>query len=81
MYDSSTDEYQGIRDAVRALCAEFPDAYHRRIDEARGYESLTLTDRQALGRTRGEHTWNEGGQGDERRRARQEAAARQVSIA
>ena len=37
MYDSSTDEYQDIRDAVRALCAEFPDAYHRRIDEARGY--------------------------------------------
>jgi len=37
VYDSSTDEYQDIRDAVRALCAEFPDAYHRRIDEARGY--------------------------------------------
>ena len=40
-----------------------------------------MTDRQALGRTRGEHTWNEGGQGYEGRRARQEAAARQVSIA
>ena len=37
MYDSSTDEFQDIRDAVRALCAEFPDAYHREIDEARGY--------------------------------------------
>ena len=34
---SSTDEYQDIRDAVRALCTEFPDAYHRKIDEARGY--------------------------------------------
>jgi acyl-CoA dehydrogenase len=26
-----------IRDAVRALCAGFPDAYHRRIDAERGY--------------------------------------------
>src|SRR5207248_489012 len=26
-----------IREAVRALCAEFPDAYFREIDEARGY--------------------------------------------
>jgi acyl-CoA dehydrogenase len=26
-----------IRDAVRQLCAEFPDEYHRRIDAARGY--------------------------------------------
>ena len=32
-----TDPYQDIRDAVRALCAEFPDAYHRKIDAARGY--------------------------------------------
>ncbi len=32
-----TDKYQDIRDAVRALCAEFPDEYHRKIDEARGY--------------------------------------------
>jgi acyl-CoA dehydrogenase len=29
--------YQDIRDAVRALCAGFPDAYHRQIDAARGY--------------------------------------------
>ena len=29
------DPYQDIRDAVRALCAEFPDAYHRQVDEAR----------------------------------------------
>jgi acyl-CoA dehydrogenase len=33
----ATDEYQDIRDAVRALCAEFPDEYHRRIDAARAY--------------------------------------------
>ena len=31
------DKYPEIRDAVRALCAEFPDEYHRKIDEARGY--------------------------------------------
>jgi acyl-CoA dehydrogenase len=31
------DQYQDIRDAVRALCAQFPDAYHRKIDEVRGY--------------------------------------------
>ncbi len=30
-------DFQDIRDAVRALCAEFPSEYHRRIDEARGY--------------------------------------------
>ncbi|THC45243.1 acyl-CoA dehydrogenase family protein [Massilia sp. Mn16-1_5] len=29
--------HQDIRDAVRALCAEFPAEYFRRIDEARGY--------------------------------------------
>jgi acyl-CoA dehydrogenase len=34
---SPTDPYQEIRDAVRALCAGFPDEYHRRIDEQRGY--------------------------------------------
>ena len=37
MRDNSSDEFQDIRDAVRALCAEFPDEYHRKIDEARGY--------------------------------------------
>lgn len=29
--------YQDIRDAVRALCAEFPDEYHRKIDAERAY--------------------------------------------
>ena len=29
--------YADIRDAVRALCAEFPDAYHREVDAARAY--------------------------------------------
>ncbi|WP_299841426.1 acyl-CoA dehydrogenase family protein [uncultured Paracoccus sp.] len=37
MYDQRTDNYQDIRDAVRALCAEFPDDYHRRIDHERAY--------------------------------------------
>ncbi len=37
MLQNVTDEFQDIRDAVRALCAEFPDEYHRKIDEARTY--------------------------------------------
>jgi acyl-CoA dehydrogenase len=32
-----TEPYQDIRDAVRALCAEFPDAYHRKVDQERAY--------------------------------------------
>jgi acyl-CoA dehydrogenase len=31
------DAYQEIRDAVRALCAGFPDEYFRKIDQERGY--------------------------------------------
>ena len=37
MFQQRTDQYQDIRDAVRALCAQFPDEYHRKIDEARTY--------------------------------------------
>jgi len=33
----AADHYQDIRDAVRALCNEYPAEYHRKIDEARGY--------------------------------------------
>lgn len=29
--------YQDLRDAVRALCAQYPDAYFRAIDQARAY--------------------------------------------
>jgi acyl-CoA dehydrogenase len=36
MLSSSDDRFQDIRDAVRALCAEFPDEYHREVDERRG---------------------------------------------
>jgi acyl-CoA dehydrogenase len=31
------DRYQDIRDAVRALCAQFPDEYHRKVDEEKRY--------------------------------------------
>jgi acyl-CoA dehydrogenase len=31
------NSYEDIRDAVRALCAEFPGEYFREIDESRGY--------------------------------------------
>ena len=34
---STINNYPEIREAVRALCAEFPAEYHRQIDEARGY--------------------------------------------
>lgn len=37
MKPSQSDEYQDIRDAIRALCAEFPDEYHRKIDAERAY--------------------------------------------
>ena len=34
---NAADRFQDIRDAVRALCAGFPDEYHRRIDQERAY--------------------------------------------
>ncbi|NCV39106.1 MAG: acyl-CoA dehydrogenase [Betaproteobacteria bacterium] len=34
---SSLDRHHEIRDAIADLCSHFPDAYHRSIDEARGY--------------------------------------------
>ena len=37
MIKHTADEHQDIRDAVRALCAGFPDEYHRKVDEKRGY--------------------------------------------
>ena len=33
----TSDKYQEIREAVRALCAAYPDEYHRKIDGERGY--------------------------------------------
>ncbi|MBU3737814.1 MAG: acyl-CoA dehydrogenase [Rhodoferax sp.] len=32
-----TDPHQELRDAVRALCAQFPDRYHREVDRERAY--------------------------------------------
>jgi acyl-CoA dehydrogenase len=32
-----THTYSDIRDGVRALCAEFPDEYHRQVDAERAY--------------------------------------------
>ena len=43
MIKTAPDQYQEIRDAVRALCAEFPDEYHRKIDNARGYPEDFVT--------------------------------------
>ncbi|HEY9281474.1 MAG TPA: acyl-CoA dehydrogenase family protein [Eoetvoesiella sp.] len=37
MFKQQHDAYSDIRDAVRALCAGFPDEYFRKIDEQRGY--------------------------------------------
>jgi len=37
MIRRENDEFQDIREAVRALCAEFPDEYHRKVDETRTY--------------------------------------------
>jgi len=37
MMQTDPDRFQDIRDAVRALCAQFPDEYHRRVDAERGY--------------------------------------------
>jgi acyl-CoA dehydrogenase len=38
-HNQDDNAHQDIRDAVRALCAEFPAAYHREIDAQRGYPS------------------------------------------
>ncbi|MNM93998.1 Acyl-CoA dehydrogenase [compost metagenome] len=34
---TQSNNFQEIRDAVRSLCAAFPDEYFRKIDEQRGY--------------------------------------------
>jgi len=34
---TQSNNFPEIRDAIRALCAEFPDEYFRKIDEQRGY--------------------------------------------
>jgi acyl-CoA dehydrogenase len=37
MTTQTNDAYQEIREAVRALCAQYPDEYFRKVDEQRGY--------------------------------------------
>ena len=37
MFKDPNDKYQDIRDAVRAFCAEFPDEYHRKVEQQRAY--------------------------------------------
>lgn len=37
MNNANDRNFPDIRDAVRDLCAQFPDAYFRQVDEARGY--------------------------------------------
>ncbi len=37
MSTQDRNDHQEIRDAVRALCAQYPDEYFRKIDEKRGY--------------------------------------------
>jgi acyl-CoA dehydrogenase len=52
MIKQAPDQYQEIRDAVRALCAQYPDSYHREIDQKRGYPEAfvkALTDAGWLG--------------------------------
>ena len=34
---TGSDNHHEIRDAIRALCAEFPDEYFRKVDEQRAY--------------------------------------------
>ena len=37
MRKAESGKYQDVRDGVRALCEQYPDEYHRRIDAQRGY--------------------------------------------
>lgn len=37
MIQQNPDQYQDIRDGVRALCASFPDEYHRKVDHEKAY--------------------------------------------
>src|ERR1700760_3383209 len=37
MQTTAGDGFDEIRDAIRDLCTQFPEEYHRKIDHARGY--------------------------------------------
>ncbi|MEG0042254.1 MAG: acyl-CoA dehydrogenase family protein, partial [Massilia sp.] len=36
-------DFEDIRDALRALCAEFPAEYFRKVDDERGYPEAFVT--------------------------------------
>ena len=37
MLRSATEQHAELRDAMRSLCAEFPNEYHRKVDAERAY--------------------------------------------
>ena len=37
MIQQPAEAYQALREAVRSLCAQFPDSYHRQVDAERAY--------------------------------------------
>ncbi len=41
--NNSLEQYQDIRDGVRALCAGYDSAYWQKVDEARGYPEAFVT--------------------------------------
>lgn len=43
MITTVNEDYQDIREGVRALCAQFPDEYHRKVDEQRAYPEDFVT--------------------------------------
>ena len=43
MTPNKTEELSFIREGVRALCAEFPAEYWRRIDEEKGFPEAFVT--------------------------------------
>ncbi|EIE49966.1 acyl-CoA dehydrogenase [Salipiger aestuarii] len=43
MLQQADETFQDIRDAVRALCAQFPDEYHRKVDADRAYPEDFVT--------------------------------------
>lgn len=49
MDEGRSERYGEIREGVRALCAQFPDEYHRRIDAQRGYPEAFVSALTAAG--------------------------------
>ncbi len=43
MNPNKTEELSFIREGVRALCAEFPAEYWRKIDEEKGFPEAFVT--------------------------------------